>query len=233
MRRKDMKRAAKELLRGRWFRPFFIGLLFLILCLPAAVFNGAATALGEYAELGSYNGIVIEQLTQMGTQTLMNYASICSVIGIVLYYLLDTHANVAIARYFIRYGEQRANIFTFIGGFLRRYIRTMWVYFLCGLKILLFTLLLIIPGLVKALELAIVPYVLADNPKMKTREVFEEAHLLMKGCKWKLLCLEISFLGWWLLCIITCGLAVPFFMPYYQATMAQFYRCAKQRYEAA
>lgn len=232
MKRREMKKAAKENLRGRRFWPFVMGLVFLLLCLPAAVFNFASGVLNEYVTMVEEQGLVVEALAHLDTATLLQYASLCSLIGIVLYYLLDCHAQVGLARYFIRFGRERANLFTFLGGFFKKYLRTIWVFILAGFKLLLWTLLLIVPGIVKSVEYSMLHFVMADHPEMTSREVFCETRALMKGCKWKLFCLELSFIGWYALCALTLALALPFFLPYHHATVAEFYHYAKSRREA-
>ena len=229
MKRREMKQAAKENLRGRRIGPFFMCLFFLFLSIPAAVCSFASTMLSEYVEMVEEQSVVIAQLAHLDVATLLSYAAILSAATTVFYYLIDTHAQVGLARYFIRFGREKAGLGAFLGGFFRKYFRTMWVYFLTGLKLILWTLCFIIPGLIKAVEYSMLHFVMADNPDLSTREIYRETRALMKGCKWKFFWLEFSFIGWYILCALTCGLAVPFFLPYHSATLAEFYHYAKDR----
>ena len=229
MKIKDMKRAAKDNLRGRWFGPFMIGLLFLLICLPALICNMGGTFINEYINTYLALGEIPEELMGMDVEILLGLMSLCSVLGILFYYLFDLHAHVGLARYFLRFGRERAGLGAFLGGFFQKYFRTMWVYFLSGVKILLYTLLFIIPGVLKAIEYSMLPFVMAEHPEMNTREIFEETHTIMKGCKGKYLGLVISFFFWYLLVGITGGLVYPFLLPYYEATLAEFYHYAKDK----
>lgn len=98
----------------------------------------------------------------------------------------------------------------------------MYVY------ILLWTLLLIIPGIIKALSYAMTPYVLKDNPNMKNNEAIEESMRLMSGHKAELFLLGLSFIGWALLSLLTLGIGFLWLIPYMQTAFAYFYEDLKK-----
>lgn len=123
-----------------------------------------------------------------------------------------------------------------------------------GLFIFLWTLLLIIPGIIKSYSYAMTPYILAENPGMTATNAITESRRIMEGNKWRLFCLEISFIGWDLLCVapilialwriydvavatgslsaflwlipwsIPCFVGAMFLNPYKEAAQAAFYR---------
>ena len=126
--------------------------------------------------------------------------------------------------------------------------------FLRGLYTFLWTLLFIIPGIIKAYSYAMTPYILAEHPEMTASEAITESRRMMNGNKFRLFCLGFSFIGWSLLCvapliitlIVVVGAAVMaesllpflfllpagiptfighlFLMPYIEASWAAFYR---------
>ena len=98
----------------------------------------------------------------------------------------------------------------------------MYVY------ILLWSLLLIIPGIIKALSYAMTPYVLKDNPNMKSNEAIEESMRLMSGHKAELFLLSLSFIGWALLSLLTLGIGFLWLIPYMQTAFAYFYEDLKK-----
>ena len=67
------------------------------------------------------------------------------------------------------------------------------------------------------------PYVLADNPELSSKEAFKKTNELMKGNKWRLFKLDFSFIGWYIFCGLTLGLGTFFLIPYVEAAMAEFY----------
>ena len=88
----------------------------------------------------------------------------------------------------------------------------------------LWSLLCIIPGIVAGYKYAMVPYILAENPEIGPREAINKSTEMMYGHKWQLFCLHFSFIGWHLLCILTCGIGYFWLTPYINATVANFYR---------
>lgn len=98
------------------------------------------------------------------------------------------------------------------------------VMFLRDLFITLWSLLFVVPGIIKHYEYLMVPYILAENPDMNQKEVFEISKRMMMGQKWNAFVLDLSFIGWRLLEGITFGIVGVFYVePYYQATMAELY----------
>ena len=104
-----------------------------------------------------------------------------------------------------------------------------WVtMFLEGLYVCLWSLLFVIPGIVKSYAYAMTPYILLDNPELGANEAITKSKEMMKGYKWKLFCLDLSFIGWYLLTAITFGLAMLYAAPLMNAARAQFYEELKK-----
>lgn len=92
------------------------------------------------------------------------------------------------------------------------------------LFVVLWSLLLIIPGLIKTYAYAMAPFILAENPNMTAREALRASEELMDGHKAELLFLELSFIGWSLLNVLTLGIGSFWLVPYMNAAKAAFYR---------
>lgn len=121
--------------------------------------------------------------------------------------------------------EQRnAGFEELFGGFKKgRYMNIVKVQFLRGLYEFLWTLLLIIPGIIKHYEYYMVPYLAAEYPSMDSREIFRLSKQMMDGNKFATWVLELSFIGWYLLGVLCCCIGGIFVNPYYEATMAELY----------
>lgn len=90
---------------------------------------------------------------------------------------------------------------------------------------LLWTLLFIIPGIIRSFGYFAVPYILAENPNLNHKRALQLSLQMTEGYKWKLFVLELSFFGWFLLNGITFNILGVFYVtPYYQATLAEAYR---------
>lgn len=109
----------------------------------------------------------------------------------------------------------------FRGGTYGNVVVTM---FMRDLKIFLWTLLLVIPGIIKAYEYRMVPYILAEQPELRYSDALEMSRTMMDGQKMDAFILDLSFIGWFFLTAITCGIAGVFWTnPYYYATDAELY----------
>ena len=93
-----------------------------------------------------------------------------------------------------------------------------------GLYILLGTILLVIPGLIMGYTYAMTDYILAEHPDMAPGEVMKGSKAMMEGNRWRLFCLQFSFIGWMLLSSLTFGLGNLALRPYQEAAYAAFYR---------
>ena len=96
------------------------------------------------------------------------------------------------------------------------------------LRVFLGTLLFIVPGIIASLKYAMTHYVIADNPGITAREALRESERLMDGNKRKFFCLGLSFIGWYLLVVVTFGIAAIWIVPYEQAAIAEFYNRIKR-----
>jgi len=105
--------------------------------------------------------------------------------------------------------------------------------FLSGLFIGLWCLLLIVPGIIKALAYSMAFYIMRDNPAIEPLDAISKSQKMMKGYKWKLFCLQLSFIGWALLCALTLGIGSFWLYPYMSMSMANFYENLKQSQEKA
>ena len=112
--------------------------------------------------------------------------------------------------------EQLFSCFSYFG-------RALLLRFLMALKILLWTLLLIVPGIIAAYRYAMAPYLLAEHPEMTASEAIEQSKVMMAGNKGRLFCLQFSFIGWYLLAALTAGVGSIFLAPYTKAAETAFY----------
>ena len=96
--------------------------------------------------------------------------------------------------------------------------------FLQFVYILLWTLCLVIPGIMASYSYAMTSYIANDHPEMTANEAITASKEMMKGHRWRLFCLEISFIGWSLLAILTLGIGSFAVVPYCETARAFFYQ---------
>lgn len=95
---------------------------------------------------------------------------------------------------------------------------------LITLKVLAWSLLFVIPGIVAAYRYSMATYIMAENPNMQATEAIERSKALMDGRKGGLFCLDLSFIGWALLAVLTAGIGNLWLVPYMTVSRAAFYR---------
>ena len=94
---------------------------------------------------------------------------------------------------------------------------------LVSLYTFLWSLLFIIPGIVKSYSYAMTPYILLDRPELSPTEALKESEKMMNGHKMDLFILDLSFIGWIFLSVLTCGVLILYVEPYMAATKSAFY----------
>lgn len=107
------------------------------------------------------------------------------------------------------------------------YGRITGTLILTAVYTLLWMLLLIVPGIVKSYSYALTPYILKDEPDLKFNEAIEKSMRMMDGHKAKLFLLDLSFVGWAMLVLLTLGIGMVFLIPYMRTARAAFYEDVK------
>ena len=105
-----------------------------------------------------------------------------------------------------------------------KYITTVKLIALRGACILGLMLLLIIPGIIAGYSYAMTDFIMLDHPELTASQCMKASRKLMRGNKWRLFCLEFSFLGWRIAAAFTCGIGNFFLLPYNYTANAHFYR---------
>lgn len=143
--------------------------------------------------------------------------------------LVSNVVNVGHKRYYLENREHQTPISKLFYGFGGgRYAHTVWIMFCKELYIFGWTLLFIIPGIIKSFSYMMVPYILAENPDISHDRAFQISKEMMNGHKWDAFVLGLSFIGWQILTTITFGIVgVLWTGPYMDATYAEFYTAIK------
>ena len=107
------------------------------------------------------------------------------------------------------------------------YGRAIEVPLLVNVYTFLWTLLFIIPGIVKSYSYAMAIYISKDKPELSAEECIQESRRMMSGHKGKLFLLDLSYIGWGILCILTCGILSLWVAPKMQTAHTLFYEDLK------
>ena len=160
---------------------------------------------------------------------------IAAAIGLCWAAFLINPLTVGRNRYFMESRQSATPFSTVTSIFRTPYLNVVKVMLLTNLKIALGSL-LIIPGIYWSYcymqvgyLMADIPWILADNPEIGYRRAMELSKQMMDGEKWNTFVLQLSFIGWYLLCSITFGIGFIFLEPYVQATFAELYAALRAK----
>lgn len=149
-------------------------------------------------------------------------------IGCVIDIFVVNPIELGVARFFYKNQQKNADARELFFGFDHGYKNLVNILFFRDLYITLWSLLFVIPGIVKAYEYRMVPYLLAENPEMDKQTAFAKSKEMMQGQKWRAFVLDLSFLGWDILGAFTMGVVSIFFVaPYKANTKAALYEALK------
>ena len=138
--------------------------------------------------------------------------------------LLGGVISVGLCRFLLNMatGREEARFDNLFSGF-NIYLKTLGLNILITLAVVAGTLLFIIPGIIVSLMFSQAFYILSEDPSKSITQCISESVNLMTGHKWELFYLELTFIGWWLLAVITLGIAALWVSPYQKLTEANFY----------
>lgn len=158
--------------------------------------------------------------------------SVFALVAILLKIFVFGPLSVGGCRFFMENTGRPAEIdrltFAFKSGHYGKIVLTL---FLKNLFTALWTLLFIVPGIIKAYEYRMIPYLLADCPQMTREDAFRISKEMMYGQKMEAFLLDLSFIGWELLSLITCGIVGIFYVsPYINATNAELFLAIRGQY---
>ncbi len=210
----EYRAQARETLKGRWNE---MALLMLVMSL-IAVFFAVPNYIGTLAEMAWL------ALSGSGCSLLVTW-------------LITVPLSYAFANLCLAYARREELEDSYFSALFKDFAANWSKYVLSGLLVGLLVGLIAIPTLmigaiILGLAYSMVPYVIRDNKEMGVREVLRTSRLMMRGHKWQLFVLELTFIGWALLCIFTLGIGLLWLQPYMATSYAHFYEDVKAEYEA-
>lgn len=164
--------------------------------------------------------VLIYGLIPMGLGIIPFLGTIASIIlGPVLLYGLNYHFIRVVRR-------ENADVVDLFVGF-NNFANSLVAGLLMSIFITLWSMLLVIPGIIATLSYSFTYYIMIDNPEMGALEAIRKSKEMTNGHKWDLFVLGLSFIGWALLIPLTCGIGVLWLTPYQGVTLANFYEEVK------
>lgn len=229
----DFRSIARDSLRGKWLFAVAAGLVAMLLGGtgsdgPEIKFHVNTTGANIDLEIAgqtiySTNSGLGSKLSAFLIGSAV-YIVIAAIAFAVVYFILGSIIRVGYARFSLRMVDGEHPSFDALFAYFPYWKTTAAASFLQGLYILLWSLLLIIPGIIASFSYAMTEFILAEHPELTASEAIARSKEMMEGNRWRLFCLQFSFIGWQILCIFTLGIGNLWLNPYMQTATAAFYR---------
>ncbi|WP_295754934.1 DUF975 family protein [uncultured Holdemanella sp.] len=224
--RQQVKEQAKQIMKRNYWKMFVVTLL-------AGILTGEKTTIIERVQDFASNNLSYDAQPIFYSPNFQyifySFISVASILGILYTIFIGNVIVVGKNGYFIKNHNDNPELSEIFNGFKGNYLNVVKIMFLMDLKTLLWLFLFIVPGLIKAYEYSMIPYLLAENPDLSASQAFSLSKQMTTGQKMDLFVLDLSFIGWVFLGLICCGIGLLFVQPYPEATKAEVYLILKQQ----
>lgn len=204
----DFRKIARDALDGKWKTAIIAGLIASLL--------GAVSSGGTEIDLEPYrNSFVWEYIV---------YLILAAIVMVVVFFILGSIVGVGYAKFNLDLTDLKEPEIGTLFAYFPQWKTAVAAGALQALLIFLWSLLLVIPGIIARYSYAMTRYILAEHPELTASEALVRSKEMMTGNRWRLFCLQFSFIGWDILAVLTLGIGYLWLTPYMQAATAAFYR---------
>lgn len=219
----ELRAVARQNLEGTWGISVGVALV-------ASLLGGSMAGAGSNVNF-NFNEDTVRNLPPVFWTVLLPLVSVAGLLSLAALILGGT-VELGYARFLLRQHDRKelqfSDLFSqferFGTGFAQKFLRTLFI--------VLWSLLFVIPGIVKGLGYAMTPFILEEHPEMTASQAIKASQQLMDGHKMDLFILGLTFIGWQILACLTMGIGFLFLNPYMNAAYAAFYRDISRKQEA-
>ena len=211
---KEIRRQARAHLQGNWGLSIGVAVV-------ACLLGGLLTGMSFIPEISYWKQLDFSETWEIREGLRIGFKN--GIFGLASF-LLGGVLQLGYARFLLRQHDGKPTEFNDLFSQFDRFGTGFAQHFLRSLYTLLWSLLLIVPGIIAALSYAMTPFILEEHPELTANEAIRRSKELMRGHKTDLFILELTFIGWSLLCILTLNLGHIALNPYKNAAYAVFYR---------
>lgn len=231
----DFRRIARNALTNKWLIAVAVGLV-------ASILGGISSNGPEFKV--NIDGSNISMNFNMAGQTIYSTGTngginseigafilaslpiiiIAALFMAVVYFVLGSFVGVGYAKFNLNLVDKKIAAFENLFEYFSYWKTTTITRLLRALYVFLWSLLFVIPGIVAGFSYAMTDYILAENPELTADEAITQSKEMMNGNRFRLFCLQFSFIGWDILATLAFGIGHLWLTPYKQAAYAAFYR---------
>jgi len=219
---RDLRRYARECLRGNWAIMVAAFVLIGIITVAIMIPYYAETMMRTFQSisLGTFTNDPLASFTPLYFLTMLAA------------YLITPAFAVGSAMLCLRLIRTRKAEITDIFQGFRIFLKAFGAMVMVAIFTFLWSLLLVIPGIIAAYRYSQVFYILADHPEMSVFDAIRLSKVMMTGAKFKLFCMQLSFIGWGLLSLLTLYIGLLWLYPYISVSLSAFYEDVNRRHFA-
>lgn len=224
--RKELKDRAKAGLKRNYWKSVIVGLLVSLIG-AGTVANGKSN-MDDGTLAHVFDGMTSGEIL-LGIGLLVGAILTGCLISAIFRAIVYNPLKVGISEFCLDAVNGDAKFSTLVNGYKSNFFSNVWALLLKDIYVVLWSLLLVVPGIVKAYEYSQVSFILAENPGISAKEALKMSKAMMKGNKWNAFVLDLSFMGWDILAAVTLGILGVFYVePYKLLTDAALYERLKQ-----
>lgn len=209
---REYRADARAFMKGKYWNLFGVSLLVTLI---AGITGGVVTLIQG---VPNFSNVEIMVETVDSTRQ-----SLGSLVSLLLAVFVAFPLSVGLTRYFLVSTKENAELGELGFAFKNSYMTIIGTLIKETIFVALWSMLFVIPGIIKSYSYFMVEYIMAENPSIGSKRAFEISKQAMKGYKGKAFLLGLSFIGWFLLCSLTFGIGTLFLAPYIQAANTVFY----------
>lgn len=212
----DFRRIAREALDGKWALAVGTGLV-------AAILGGQSRiSAPDFQWQNTSNDLYATDLGASLLPFIIGFTSVF-IIWVLIALIFGGAVELGYCRFNLNLIRNENPQFNDLFSKFSIFWKAFGLRIVTSIFILFWTLLFIIPGIIAAYRYSMAYYIMAEDPSIGIMEAIERSKQMMLGNKWRLFCLDFSFIGWAILCIFTCGIGYLWLLPYMYAATTVFY----------
>lgn len=214
--RSEVKAKGKESFK-KFYWPSVVAALVLGACSSSGSSSSGRAASNE---AGGTNELVDAILSNPAViAAIVGAILVAIIIGYIVKFAVLNNIIVGCRKFFVDIQHGESKLGTMVSTFKSGKYGNVTITMLCvDIFTALWTMLFIIPGIIKAYEYRMIPYILADDPSVDRKEAFRRSKEMMMGNKMSAFVYDLSFLGWIILSVFTCGILAVFYVAPYKAS---------------
>lgn len=224
--RATLKTRAKQALKGNYWKAFVVSIILALVSggLESGVSSGMNSGEQYNGSTGAVNEVLVANIIKWSI-----IIAIITIVFIILRLIIGYAIEVGGRKFFLRSSAGETDMSYLLYGFKNnRYKNILKTMFTRDVYLFLWTLLFLIPGIIKSYSYRMVPYILADNPDIDRKRAIKLSRDMTNGQKGTIFGLDLSFIGWYILGFFALFIGVFFVFPYVNATDAELYLTVRE-----